>query len=153
MPGSTRRQTIHAYISKSHHTLYSKEQNTLFSFCWSADWFTRGFDLYKLQAAEGEARVSLLQREVERLSQALLKAQEGESALREKTSVLKKSLQEAAASHGSTQGRVAALQKTLSAAEQDKRILQVSATEGGEKKGPRTMWREPGSDVMFALCR
>ncbi len=76
--------------------------------------------------------MSLLQREVERLSQALLKAQEGESLLKEKTSSLKKSLLEAAASHGSTQSRLAALQKALSAAEQDKRLLQVSET-GGKK--------------------
>lgn len=80
--------------------------------------------------AEGEDRASLLQREVERLSQALLKAQEDESLLKEKTSSLKKSLQEAAASHSSTQSRLAALQKTLSEAEQAKRLLQVSDTEG-----------------------
>lgn len=89
-----------------------------------------GFDFYKLQVAEGEDRTSLLQREVERLSQALLKAQEDESLLKEKTSSLKKSLQEAAASHSSTQSRLAALQKTLSESEQAKRLLQVSDTEG-----------------------
>lgn len=81
--------------------------------------------------------MSLLQREVERLSQALLKAQEGESFLKEKTSSLKNSLQEAAASHSGTQSRLAALQKALSVAEQDKRLLQVRQTEG--KKSPRTM--------------
>lgn len=86
--------------------------------------------------------MSLLQREVERLSQALLKAQEGESLLKEKASSLKKSLQEAAASHGSTQSRLAALQKALSAAEQDKRLLQVSETEG--KNRPWAMWMETG---------
>lgn len=102
----------------------------------------RATDLYGLQVAEGEARVSLLQREVERLSEALLKAQEGESLLKEKTSSLKKSLQEAAASHGSTQSRLAALQKMLSAAEQDKRLLQVSETEWGER--PWTVWLKSG---------
>lgn len=86
--------------------------------------------------------MSLLQREVERLSQALLKAQEGESVLKEKTSSLKKSLQEATASHGSTQSRLAALQKTLSVAEQDKRLLQVSEAEG--KKKQWTMWTKTG---------
>lgn len=85
----------------------------------------------KLQVAEGEARVSLLQREVERLSQALLKSREDESLLKEKASALKKSLQEAVASHSSTQSRLAALQKTLSDAEQAKMLLQVSETEGG----------------------
>lgn len=78
--------------------------------------------------------MSLLQREVERLSQALLKAQEGENSLKEKTTSLKKSLQEASAAHSCTQSRLAALQKTLSAAEQDKRLLQVSGT-GGQKIG------------------
>lgn len=76
--------------------------------------------------AEGEARVSLLQREVERLNQALLKAQEGESLLKEKSTCLNQSLQEAAATHSSTQSRLAALQKTLTLAEQDKRLQQVS---------------------------
>lgn len=74
--------------------------------------------------------MSLLQRDVERLSQALLKAQDGESFLREKTSSLKKSLQEAEASHSSTQSCLASVQKMLSVAEQDKRLLQVSETEG-----------------------
>lgn len=63
---------------------------------------------------------------MERLSQALLKSQEDESLLREKTSSLRKSLQEAAASHSSTQSRLACLQKTLTEAEQTKRMLQVS---------------------------
>lgn len=76
--------------------------------------------------AEGEARVSLLQREVERLSQALLTAQEGESLLKEKSASLNQSLQEVAAAHSSTQSRLAALQKTLTVAEQDKRLQQVS---------------------------
>lgn len=93
-----------------------------------ADWVTHKSDPYEFQVAEGEARASLLQREVERLSQALLKAQEGESLLKEKTSSLKKSLQEAAASQSSTESRLAALQKTLSVAEQDRRLLQVSET-------------------------
>ena len=86
----------------------------------NADW------LSKLQVAEGEARVSLLQREVERLSQALLRAQEGESALKEKTASLSQTLQEAAAAHSGTQSRLVALQKTLSLVEQDKKLLQVS---------------------------
>lgn len=63
---------------------------------------------------------------MERLSQALLKAQEDESLLREKTSSLRKSLQEAAASHSSTQSRLATLQKMLTEAEQTKRMLQVN---------------------------
>lgn len=83
-------------------------------------------DFYKLQLSEGEVRVSLLQREVERLSHALLKSQEDESVLKEKMSSLRKSLQEAAASQGSHQSRLAALQKMLTEAERDKRLLQVS---------------------------
>lgn len=83
--------------------------------------------------------MSLLQREVERLSQALLKAQEAESLLKEKSTSLNQGLQEAAAAHSSTQSRLVALQKTLSLAEQDKRLLQVSETEGDKKK-PETMW-------------
>lgn len=82
--------------------------------------------------AEGEAQVSLLQTEVDRLSQALLKAQEGEAALKQKVTTLSQSLQEAAADHSSTQTRLTALQKTLSLVEQDKRLLQVSgSTRGG----------------------
>lgn len=69
--------------------------------------------------------MSLLQREVERLSQALLKTQEGESLLREKATSLNQSLQEAASAHSSSQSRLAALQKTLTVAEQDKRLQQV----------------------------
>lgn len=84
--------------------------------------------------------MSLLQREVERLSQALLKAQESESVLKEKTSSLKKSLQEAVASHSSTQSRLTALQKTLTVAEQDKRLLQVSGTEGMLKNNVGETW-------------
>lgn len=51
---------------------------------------------------------------------------------------LKKSIQEAAASHNSTQSRLTALQKVLSEAEQDKRLLQVSKTEG--KQGCEHSW-------------
>lgn len=78
------------------------------------------------QVAEGEARASVLQREVERLSLALLKVQEDESSLKEKTSSLRKSLQEATASHSSAEGRLAGLHKTLSEAERARRALQVS---------------------------
>ncbi len=99
------------------------------SLCWFADGVAHKLVLYKLQVADGEARASLLQREVERLSQALLKAQEGESLLKEKVSSLRRRLQEAEASHSSTQSRLSTLQKTLSVAEQDKRLLQVSETE------------------------
>lgn len=88
-------------------------------------------DFYKLQLSEGEVRVSLLQREVERLSHALLKSQEDESVLKEKMASLRKSLQEAAASQSGHQSRLAALQKMLTEAERDKRLLQVSGT--GEK--------------------
>lgn len=91
---------------------------------------------YKLQLSEGEARTSLLQRETERLSHALLKSQEDESGLKEKISSLRKSLQEAAASHSSHQSRLAALQKVLTEAEHDKRLLQVRET--GEKT--QTVW-------------
>lgn len=120
------------------YTLHSKEKQQFFSLYWFADWVAHKFDFYNLQVAEGEARASLLQREMERLSQALFKAQENESLLREKTSSLKKSIQEAAASHSSTQSRLAALQKMLSEAEQDKRLLQVSKTEG--KEGCEQCW-------------
>lgn len=72
--------------------------------------------------------MSVLQREVDRLNQALLKAQEGESLLKEKFTSLNQSLQGVSAAHSSTETRVAALQKTLSVAEQDKRHLQVSGT-------------------------
>ena len=82
-----------------------------------------------LQVAEGEARVSSLQREVDRLNQALLKAQEGESALKQKVTSFNQTLQEVAAAHSSTQSRLVALQKTLNVAEQDKRLLQVSELE------------------------
>lgn len=81
------------------------------------------------QVAEGESRVTSLQREVDRLSQALSKVHEGEACLREKTQNLSQSLQEATAAHSATQGRLVALQKTLGLAEQDRRHLQV----GGEE--------------------
>lgn len=81
------------------------------------------------QVAEGEARASALHREVERLSVALLKAQEEQSSLKEKTASLRKSLQEATSSSSSAEGRLATLHKTLSEAERVRRALQVS---GGE---------------------
>uniref|UniRef100_A0A8C8DBX3 Rootletin-like coiled-coil domain-containing protein n=1 Tax=Oncorhynchus tshawytscha TaxID=74940 RepID=A0A8C8DBX3_ONCTS len=68
--------------------------------------------------------VASLQREVDRLSQALSKAQEGEVCLREKNQSLSQSLQEATVAHTATQGRLVALQKTLGLAEQDRRHLQ-----------------------------
>ena len=66
-----------------------------------------------------------LQREVERLSHALLKAQEGEGLLKERNQSLSQSLHEASATHSTTQGRLLTLQKTLSTSEQEKRQLQV----------------------------
>lgn len=88
------------------------------------------------QVAEGEARASALHREVERLSVDLLKAQEEQVALKEKTTSLKRSLQETTASNSSTESRLAALHKTLSEAERLRRALQVSRTSagGGETK-------------------
>lgn len=83
------------------------------------------------QVAEGEARASALLREVERLSLALLKAQEDQSSLKEKTVSLRKSLQEVTASSSSAESRLAALHKTLSEAERVRRALQVSDGGGG----------------------
>lgn len=74
--------------------------------------------------------MSLLQREVERLSHALLKSQEDESVLKEKMVSLRKSLQEAVASQSAHQSRLSALQKMLTEAERDKRLLQVTETGG-----------------------
>lgn len=91
------------------------------------------FDFDELQVADGEVRVSLLQREVERLSQALVKAQESESLLKEKTLSLNHSLQESTAAHSSTQSGLAALQKTLSVTEQEKNLLQVCKGEKDDK--------------------
>lgn len=78
--------------------------------------------------------MSVLQREVERLSHALLKAEEEESVLKEKMSSLRMSLQEAAASQSAQQSRLAALQKMLAEAERDRRLLQVS--QAGEEPQP-----------------
>ena len=68
-----------------------------------------------------------LQREAERLGQALLKVQEGEVLLKERNQSLSQSLQEASAAHSATQGRLVALQKSLSTSEQEKRQLQVGS--------------------------
>ena len=75
--------------------------------------------------------MSALQREVERLTQLLAKALEGESSQRERVQSLAQSLQEATAAHSATQGRLSTLQKTLGLAEQERRQLQVS------KEAPR----------------
>lgn len=88
--------------------------------------------------------MSQLQREVERLSQALLKTQEGECVLREKTTSLNQSLQEAATAHSSAQSRLAALQKTLTVAEQDKRLQQVS------EMHQNTSLKQRGCNIMFS---
>lgn len=77
--------------------------------------------------AEGESRISSLQREVDRLTALLSKAQDGESVQKERALALSQSLQEATAAHSATQGRLAALQKTLGQAESERRQLQVSA--------------------------
>lgn len=77
------------------------------------------------QVAEGEARLASLQREVERLTALLSKAQDGESVHKERVLALSQSLQEATAAHSATQGRLAALQKTLGQAETERRQLQV----------------------------
>jgi chromosome segregation ATPase len=69
--------------------------------------------------------VASLQREVERLNQALLKVQEGEGLLKERNQSLSQSLQEVSVSHSATQGRLVTLQKSLSTSEQEKRQLQV----------------------------
>lgn len=85
------------------------------------------------QVAEGEARASVLHREVERLSLTLLKAQEDQSSLKEKTASLRKSLQEVTASNSSAESRLAALHKTLSEAERVRRALQVSGGGGSSE--------------------
>uniref|UniRef100_A0A8C7GH56 Ciliary rootlet coiled-coil, rootletin n=1 Tax=Oncorhynchus kisutch TaxID=8019 RepID=A0A8C7GH56_ONCKI len=87
------------------------------------------------------SRVTSLQRELERLSQALSKVHEGEACLREKTQNLSQSLQEATAAHSATQGRLVALQKTLGLAEQDRRHLQerVDVARASLAEGKRGM--------------
>lgn len=84
---------------------------------------------HKLQVTEGESRVSQLQREVDRLNEIVLKAQEGESALKEKAASLSQTLQEVTASHSGMQSRLLALQKTVLSTEQDKRLLQVCGSD------------------------
>lgn len=86
----------------------------------------------KLQVAEGDARVSVLQKEADRLNQALLRCQEAESAVREKAVSLSQTLQEVTASHSDTQTRLLALQKALSSSEQDRRLLQVRVAQREE---------------------
>lgn len=82
------------------------------------------------------------------LSQTLLKSQEGETLLREKITSLNQTIQEAAALQSSTQGRMAALQKTLSMAEQDRRLLQVrEKTKGFKQRGS-----DVNVDVRIILC-
>lgn len=83
------------------------------------------------------------------LSQTLLKSQEGETLLREKITSLNQTIQEAAALQSSTQGRMAALQKTLSMAEQDRKLLQVrEKTKGFKQRGS-----DVNVDVRIILCR
>lgn len=83
------------------------------------------------------------------LSQTLLKSQEGETLLREKITSLNQTIQEAAALQSSTQGRMAALQKTLSMAEQDRRLLQVrEKTKGFKQRGS-----DVNVDGRIILCR
>lgn len=85
------------------------------------------------------------------LSQALLKSQEGETLLREKITSLNQTIQEAAALQSSTQGHMAALQKTLSMAEQDRRLLQVRERE--KTKGFKQRGSDVNVDVRIILCR
>ena len=97
------------------------------------------------QVADGESRVTLLQREVERLNHALVKAQESESFLKERNQCLNQNLQEVSGAHSSTQGRQATLQKSLNVAEQDRRQLQVGEKESGvgrciSLKKPLLIW-------------
>uniref|UniRef100_A0A8B9RJA6 Ciliary rootlet coiled-coil, rootletin n=1 Tax=Astyanax mexicanus TaxID=7994 RepID=A0A8B9RJA6_ASTMX len=77
------------------------------------------------QVVDAESRVAALQREMDRLTAVLCKVQDAECVQREKAQTVSLTLQETAAAHSATQGRLATLQKSLSTAEQDRRLLQV----------------------------
>uniref|UniRef100_K7FYX7 Ciliary rootlet coiled-coil, rootletin n=1 Tax=Pelodiscus sinensis TaxID=13735 RepID=K7FYX7_PELSI len=77
------------------------------------------------QVADSETKASALQLSVERLHLTLAKAEEGESALKDKVQGLCLSLSEINASAGTTQEKVLQLQKALMAGEHDRRVLQV----------------------------
>lgn len=77
---------------------------------------------------EAEARVSSLQREVDRVSSLLSKAQDLESVQRDRAQTLSQSLQDSNAAHSATQGRLATLQKNLTLTEQERKQLQVRHT-------------------------
>nr|XP_025036497.1 rootletin [Pelodiscus sinensis] len=77
------------------------------------------------QVADSETKASALQLSVERLHLTLAKAEEGESALKDKVQGLCLSLSEINASAGTTQEKVLQLQKALMAGEHDRRVLQT----------------------------
>ena len=69
--------------------------------------------------------MSQLQREVDRLTQSLLRAQESECLLKERAASLNLSISEATAAQSSSQSRLALLQKSLTTSELEKQQLQV----------------------------
>lgn len=100
--------------------------------------------------AEGEGNISSLQREVDRLTLLLSKAQEAETVQKERALALSQDLQEATAAHSVTQGRLGALQKTLGQTENERRQLQVSRqTDGqyGRKSECVDVW------LLSGVCR
>lgn len=78
-----------------------------------------------VEVVETEARVSSLQREVDRVSSLLSKAQDVESVQRDRIQSLSQSLQDSNAAHSVNQGRLATLQKNLTHTEQERKQLQV----------------------------
>lgn len=80
------------------------------------------------QVLDAEIRIGSLQKEVDRLTALLSRAQDAECVQREKVQSVSHSLQEATSAHSTTQGRLCTLQKNLSTSEQDRRLLQVRAS-------------------------
>lgn len=91
---------------------------------------------------ESEDREATLQREVQRLSFALSRAQDGERQLQEKSQGLSQALGDAAAGRGNLQDDVNKLQGALTAAEQDRRVLQVTDTLRNLLSAKLIIWRD-----------
>lgn len=86
--------------------------------------------------ADSEVKAGTLQLTVERLSGALAKVEESEGALRDKVQGLTDTLAQNSVSLTSTQDKNLHLQKTLTACEHDRQVLQVWRFQGLAGGGP-----------------
>lgn len=79
------------------------------------------------QVSDSEMKASALKLELDRLHLALARAEESEGTLKERLQSLAQCVAESNTSQAAAQDRLLTLQKSLSASEQERRLLQVTS--------------------------